>query len=74
MLSVKGRLTIRKGQGLNGSSNDLRRDDKAVYEAPTLKRLGFFHVETRICFWGKQIGGYDGIHFDGVEVPVSACS
>lgn len=48
--------------------------DKAVYEAPSIDRLGFFHVETKnFCVLGKQWGGYDswaGI----IGVPISNCS
>lgn len=46
---------------------------RGVYEAPTLERLGSFHVETQTCFWGKQLGGHDtlaGI----VGIEISSCS
>ena len=53
---------------------------RAVYEAPQLERLGFFHVETKnFCVglgpWGNKTGGgYDGHTFNGQQIPISSCS
>jgi hypothetical protein len=59
---------------MNASGNDSRPQGKAAYEAPSVERLGFFHVETRnFCILGKQFGGHDswaGI----VGVPIGNCS
>lgn len=45
-----------------------------MYEAPSLEKLGAFHVETQTgCIFGKQWGGYDtwaGI----VGITISNCS
>jgi hypothetical protein len=64
---------VRKGKTLNADGAGSCTDGKAVYEAPSIEKLGFFHVETRVCLWGKQWGGYDS--FAGiVNVPISNCS
>ena len=59
---------------MNGIRNDSSAQGKAAYEAPSIERLGSFHVETRnFCVLGKQYGGHDswaGI----VGVPISNCS
>ena len=59
---------------MNASGIDSSARGKAAYEAPSVERLGFFHVETRnFCLLGKQFGGHDswaGI----IGVPISNCS
>lgn len=58
-----------KANGMNPGAGG-----KAAYEAPTVERLGFFHVETQnFCILGKQWGGHDtwaGI----IGAPISNCS
>jgi hypothetical protein len=56
------------------SGNDSSAQGKGIYEAPSIQRLGLFHVETRnICVLGKQWGGHDS--FAGiVGVPIGNCS
>lgn len=59
---------------MNQKRTDPSAERRAAYEAPSLERLGSFHVETRnFCILGKQYGGHDswaGI----VGVPISNCS
>ena len=58
---------------MNARSNGMSAVGKAAYEAPSIQPLGFFHVETQYCLFGKQWGGHDswaGI----VGVPISNCS
>lgn len=60
---------------MNSCDAEQRHHAKAVYEAPRLTQLGSFHVETlHGCLLGKQWGGFDGIQFDGINIPVSNCS
>jgi hypothetical protein len=63
-----------EGDNMNASGIDSSTQGKAAYEAPSVERLGFFHVETRnFCVLGKQWGGHDtwaGI----VGVPIGNCS
>lgn len=53
---------------------DRSADSRAAYVAPSIERLGLFHVETRnFCVLGKQFGGHDtwaGI----VGIAISNCS
>jgi hypothetical protein len=59
---------------LNANGMDSRAEGKAVYESPSMEKLGFFHVETRNgCFLGKQWSGQDGWGAI-IGIPISNCS